>query len=159
MWDAGGVICWHLPYVYIHTMYNHLWKLFKHVSLFLHFYEMSKMCRTKRWSQNFSIYFQTQQTCDGTLQWLSEINSAASHQLKLDVRWVDAAEHGNMLGGQLWREHTSPDSCHSSHAANTPHAPAGRGHLLQHGAWHLESDTQWQAGTPVTTETRCCCSH
>lgn len=72
---------------------------------------------------------------------LEMYSSAASYQLKLDVRWIDAAEHGNMLGGQLWREHTSPDSCHSSHAANTPHAPAGRGHLLQHGAWHLETDT------------------
>ena len=65
--------------------------------------------------------------------------SAASHQLKLYVRWVDAAEHGDMLGGQLWREHPPPQSCHSSHAANTPHAPAGRGHLLQHRAWHLET--------------------
>lgn len=84
----------------------------------------------------FSIYYCEIST---SMQWLSEMYCSASHQLKLNVRWVDAAEHGNMLGGQLWREHTSPDSCHSSHAANTPHAPAGRGHLLQHRAWHLEN--------------------
>lgn len=87
-----------------------------------------------------SIHIQSLQNCDGSLLLLLDVRCSASHQLKLDVRWVDAAEHGNMLGRQLWREHTSPDSCHSSHTTNTPHVPAGRGHLLQHGAWHLETN-------------------
>lgn len=73
---------------------------------------------------------------------------ARSHQLKLDVRRVDAAEHGYMLGGQLWREHAAAaDSRHASHTANTPNAPTGRGHLLQHGAWHLRGEKNTMTGT------------
>ena len=58
-----------------------------------------------------------------------------SHQLELDVGRVDAAEHGNLLGGQLRGEHTSPDPRHPSYTS------AGRRHLLQHRAWHLDGHT------------------
>ena len=67
-----------------------------------------------------------------------------SHQLELDVGRVDAAEHGNLLGGQLRGEHTSPDPRHPSYTR------AGRRHLLQHRAWHLDGHTH----TPVTIRSR-----
>lgn len=72
---------------------------------------------------------------------MSILKNIFSYQLKLYVRWVDAAEHRNMLGGELWRKHTRSQPRHPAHTANTTHAPTGRGHLLQHGAWHLETDT------------------
>lgn len=61
------------------------------------------------------------------------------------MRWIDAAEHGNMLWGKLWRKDPPSQSCHSAHTANSPDTPAGRGHLLQHGAWHLEEAQQQEA--------------
>lgn len=59
------------------------------------------------------------------------------------MRWIDAAEHGNMLWWKLWRKDPPSQSCHSANSSDTP---AGRGHLLQHGAWHLE-EAQQQEGT------------
>lgn len=63
---------------------------------------------------------------------------------------VDAAEHGDVLGRELRREHAPSQPRHSSHAADASHAPAGRGHLLQHGARHLGTHTRQQEAAPVT---------
>ena len=59
--------------------------------LFKTYCEMFKY--SKRYIRNHD---QNKQTCDDALQCPSE-EFSATYQLKLDVRWIDAAEHGNML--------------------------------------------------------------